>query len=114
VLRRGLLLLASGVVVAACAAGGADDPAAALADRVQDVLASADGGASVVQRLSQFGVSVTADELADGSLLCPRVTDPAAGDEATCKVTVGDQEYEIDVEFESDGSIKLVDAEVAP
>jgi hypothetical protein len=103
-------------VATGCSPGGssADDPAAVLADRVQDVLTTSSGGRVVAERLEAFGVDLAADELAAATPRCPRVEDPEPGDEATCRLTVGDHELELVVEFGADGSIELVDAVVAP
>lgn len=114
-----MVLALVGVGVAAGAGAGcssessSSDPARALAERVQDVLAS-DAGQGIVDRIGQFDVEVTREELAEQLALCPRVTDPEPGDQATCLLTVGSRTFEIDVEFEDDGSIQVVEAEVAP
>lgn len=89
-----------------------DDPAEALAERVSAILD--DDSSAVLERLAEGDVGVTADELADAEVLCPRVTDPDQGDRATCRVTAGGTELELDVEFGGDGGLDVVAVAVAP
>lgn len=103
------------LLVTGCASGGAggDDPAVELARRVRAVL-TGPGGGQVIERAASFGFEIPGAALAEGALLCPRVIDPDPGDEATCRLTVGDRELEIDVAFEAGGGIRVVDALMAP
>lgn len=116
--RRGVAATLA-AVVAALLGGGCDDgddassdPADVLADRVSAVLA--DDSSAVLERLAEGDVGVTAEALADADVRCPRVTEPAAGDRATCRVTTGDAELELDVEFDADGGLEVVAVAVAP
>lgn len=106
---------ALGIVGLVLFTGGDDgpaDPAAELADRVHDILRS--DTSSVLDRLAEGDVGVTADDLADADILCPRVRAPEAGDGATCRLDAGGTELELDVEFEADGSIQVVAVALAP
>lgn len=105
-------LVAAAAFVAACAEDEPDDPAAALADRVAAILD--DDGSAVLERLAEGDVGVDADQLADAEVLCPRVTEPEPGDRATCRVTAGAAELEVDVEFQEGGSLEVVAVGVAP
>jgi hypothetical protein len=113
----GVVLL--GAAVAVALAGGCssdddspEDPADALAERVSAILD--DDSSAVLERLAEGDVGVTADELADADVLCPRVTDPEPGDRATCRVTAGVTELELDIEFGGDGGLDVVAVAVAP
>jgi len=104
------------VALAGAAACSEDDepdgPAEALAARVSAILD--DDGSAVLERLAEGDVGVTAAELAEADVLCPAVTDPDPGDTATCRVTAGDVELELDVEFGDDGGLTVIAVAVAP
>lgn len=107
-------VLAAVALAGGCADDDAapDDPAGALAERVSAVLGSE--GSAVLDRLAQGDVGVTAEDLAAAEVLCPRVTEPAPGDRATCRVTAGGVELELDVEFRADGGIEVIAVAAAP
>jgi hypothetical protein len=113
VLRAVVVAIALLVVAGAgCSDDGPDDPAEVLADRISAIL-EGDGDA-VLQRLEEGGLGVSAEELADADVVCPRVTDPAPGDLATCNLTTDEVELELDVEFREDGGLEVVQVAVAP
>jgi hypothetical protein len=100
------------LLVAGCADDPPPGPAEVLADRVSRILEGE--GDAVLQRLAEGGIGLDADALGEADVLCPRVTDPAPGDRATCRVTVDDVELELDVEFGADGGLQVVQVAVAP
>lgn len=100
------------ILVGGCADDPPADPAEALADRVTGILEG--DGEVVLQRLEEGGIGLGADALRDADVLCPRVTDPAPGDRATCRVAADGVELELDVEFVADGGLRVVQVAVAP
>lgn len=103
---------AASLAVAGCADDAPADPADALAERVSGILEG--DGEAVLQRLEEGGIGLDADALAGAEVLCPRVRDPAPGDRATCRVTAGEVELEVDVEFGAGGGLQVVQVAVAP
>ena len=82
-----------------CAACGDDDDA----PDAGDVLAE-----RLVAVLEAEGDAIDGD-LEGADVSCPDVRAPAAGDRATCVVTLArGQELEIDVEFQDDGALTVV------
>jgi hypothetical protein len=112
------LVLAIATTVAVGSACSSDssggDPATALADRVQALLDGDEAATIVVDRLDQLGLEVGPDQLSDGAVTCPAVTDPDVGDGATCLLSVGGEELELVLEFGADDAISIVAVAVAP
>jgi hypothetical protein len=106
------LAAATPLATGGCSDDEPDDPADALADRVTTILE--DDGSAVLERLAEGGIGIDDADLAEADVLCPRVTDPEVGDRATCRVTAGGVELELDVEFENDGALEVVQVAVAP
>ena len=97
---------------AGCGDGDGDDPRQQLADRVQAALAA--DPQAVVDRLEQLDVDATTDDVEGVDLTCPRVTDPAPGDLATCDGEIAGVQVAVDVEFGEGDDLTVVLVEVRP